>query len=310
MEKTQFEADENEIVSHAARIVINAYRKHQGAVPDLFPFQKPLIYDNLLQYEDSTLDILVKAINAAMSGIFHEAHPETEGYIVIKLPSDVLERIVWTVFGVLKLLPVEHEGQKLTDFELSPEYGTEGYIDMKHNRISKNYERLQEIYDTLIKTHARYLNERFTLLEEFTLKKKPDEYEALLLYIEQCCQKIAEIRAEILRFCHGHAFINPFSPPEKTETTSFEEAIHWNDSHAQGEDLESFDPSDAECSLYPFLPKDFHSYEWPLFHFEFTRDDSGEDYSQGDIHSFRENQYERKMVILYYARLHLSLHRN
>jgi hypothetical protein len=77
-ERFTFEADEREVATRATQILLNAYIKEQGAVPDLFPFQKPFIYDNALEYEDTTLNILMKAVNAAVFLLFSEQNPGRE----------------------------------------------------------------------------------------------------------------------------------------------------------------------------------------------------------------------------------------
>jgi len=75
-EKLTFEADERDIAAQATQLLLNAYTKHHGFVPDLLPFKKPEVYDNFIKYTDSTLDILMKAINAAIWQIAKQKYPE------------------------------------------------------------------------------------------------------------------------------------------------------------------------------------------------------------------------------------------
>lgn len=308
MDIHNFEFDSWDVSARALHVLAQAYIKHHGAIPDMSPFPKPLVYDNTLVYEDNTLDIIAKAVNVALRHIVEQNHP---GYTVhsIRLQPDIFERIAWTVFGWLKLLPIFDDDETYDDFSLDPNYGEQGHIDMKHNRIHYLYERLQEAYDTLIKTHNRYLNERYDLLEEFMLAKNTEDYEWLLHRLELLSQKIASIRTDIIDFSDKNNFLNPFIPSKKEEESQFESAIHWNQNHADGAHTESFEPSIAEQQLASFLPKDFQVYEWDLYHFEFSWDDVDDYYLEWELDNFRKKQYERKMLVLYHARIHLALHR-
>lgn len=182
---------------------------------------------------------------------------------------------------------------------------------MSHNRIATvAWEQLQETYDDLMKTYHSQLGKRYKLLEEFSAIQTSSEHEKLLLPLKKRCQEIADSRKEIICFCEQHGYKNPFSPPVEEEPTAFEQAVHWNEIHEHADITDSFGPSVAERRLFSFLPKEFEKHEWRLFQFRFTEDEEGEhDYMQGDMYSFREGQYERKMLIFYYAALHLCLHR-
>jgi ATP-dependent exoDNAse (exonuclease V) beta subunit len=126
----------------------------------------------------------------------------------LSFSSDTLERICWKVFALLRLSPITDNSSKWKTlrayhpFRLPDTFWEEWYLVTSHNRVWKiSYERLQETYDSFIKTHAGYLQERYNLLEDFMLARTPDTYEALLPHIEQCCQKISELRKDIVYFC-------------------------------------------------------------------------------------------------------------
>lgn len=308
--KEKIEFDGKKVIHRAATNLAMYYMIKDGEMHD-FRLYIPRDFDPD-QTHSGRLGEIVEFVRDACVEIFLEDHPDTtEESVTIHYTPDVMRKVVWGVFERLKLQAF---------YELDPHTGMGvGYSPMQHhelwditthNRITPIFwEWLQETYDTLMQTHVRYLNDRYTLLVEFSAAENSSEREKLLPYLERCCQEISDIRKDIVHFCEKHRYKNPFVPPEREEITEFEQAVNWNEAHVQAEILDSFTPSSSESPLFWFLPAWFKKYEWPLFQFRFTEDDQGGQFEQGDMHSFGEQQYERKMLIAYYTHLHLLMHR-
>lgn len=318
MEKRLFEVKENDLISRTAHILINAYKQRYGAVPDLFPFQQPLIYDNLIRYEDSTLDEFMRAVNAAVSAIFDETYPKTKERVVIKLPSDVLEKIIWTVFGVLKVLPIVDNDETYDDFPLDPNYGEQGHIDMTHNRVlafekKSAQERLEKLHNALLDI----LNKRCKYLEDLFSAREDQEKENIMAHIELCMQEIAPIQRDIHGLCQLFELPNQLLPIEPEESSSFSQIVHWNYIQRQQKARQEFELSEPEEALLPFVPASFRETEWPLFQFTFVPPEEIEEHNIGesdvfreDIRLLRERSLERKMMIGYYILHQLALYRH
>lgn len=316
MDITNFEFDSQDVSARALHVLAQAYINHHGVIPDISPFPKPLVYDNTLEYIDSPLDLIAKAVNVALRQIVEQKHP---GYTVysVRLQPDIFERIAWTVFTRLKLLSIVDDDETYDDFSLDTNYGERQHIDMKHNRIlAFEQKSAQEQLDKLQNALMDILDKRYKYLKELFSTQEPQEKERIMAHIERCMQEIHPIKRDIHSLCDQFQLPNQLLPVEMEESFSLSQIVHWNYIQRQETARAEFELSESEKILLPFVPSSFRKTEWPLFHFTFVSPEEIEEHNMGepdvsreDIRLLRERSLERKMMIGYYIFHQLALHR-
>lgn len=287
-ESERFFPTEFEVADHAIEMILAAYKNNSATMPDYPWLWNPTEYSLDAHYENEYLEYIIGSIRKSLRDLVPD--------YIVDAPSEPLKRMVWQVYGALKLQPIREKDKKWnsTIYESFSQFEEVGRVDQDPDKKRREY--LDRELWSRNQEHSRAMSERFDYLSEFFSATSTDKQNALAI-LKTCFRDIEKIMEKMQIFCVLHGFDNPLDMSSEPDAPiSFSE-----DDRSPIADLwRIFRLSASEKYLKQFLPEGMKKAEPYLFCFPFEKQGDVEDLTnwKPDIY---ERIYERKLLIYYFA---------
>lgn len=285
---------ESEIAGHATDLILVAYDRNLTPLWDYNWLGQEPITALDQHYDNENLEYIVGTIRKAL----RELMPDCD----VLVEPESLKRMVWQVFGALKLHPIKEKDKKGNvrvyhpDPLLSEVFDEPSDAIEHHNRI-KNH--LETLLWEMNKELSDHILARFESLEDFYNARSDTQKNNARWIILQCGIDIRRGQEKIRDFCEKNDMPNPFD--------SSHDISSWVNSTPSDTPYlntlsQIFALSKPEKFLRKFLPEGTIEEEPYLFNF-FLDDADVFDEASFEQHRFSiyEKIYERKLLIFFYA---------
>lgn len=287
-ESERFFPTEFEVADHAIEMILAAYKNKSAAMPDYPWLWNPGEYSLDAHYENEYLEYIVGSIRKSLRDLVPD--------FIADAPSESLKRMVWQVYGALKLQPIREKDKKwnLIIYESFFQFEEIGRADQAPDKKRREY--LDRELWSRNQEYSRGMSERFDYLSEF-FSATPSDKQKTSAILKTCLRDIEKVVEKMQIFCVLHGFDNPFDISDKPDAPiSFSE----DDQSPRADLWRIFRLSAAEKYLKQFLPEGMKKAEPYLFCFPFNAQEDAQDLSSQKLDIY-ERIYERKLLIYYFA---------
>lgn len=293
-ESERFFPTEFEVADHTIEMILAAYKVQSGVLPDYPWLGNPPAYSIDSHYANKYLEYIVESIRKAFYDLVPEYTPN--------VPAESLKRMVWQVYGALKLQPIREKDKKWNPIIYEPFFQFEevGKVDQAPDKKRREY--LDRELWSRNQEYSRAMSERFDYLSEF-FSVTPSDKQKTSAILKTCFRDIEKVVEKMQIFCVLHGFDNPFDISDEPDAPiSFSE----DDQSPRADLWRIFRLSAAEKYLKQFLPEGMKKAEPYLFCFPFNAQEDAQDLTNQKLGIY-ERIYERKLLIYYFATPKLTI---